>query len=124
MRKTKIVCTIGPASDSPEMIEKLIKAGMNVARLNFSHGSYEEHAARIVLIRSISDKLGKCVGILQDLSGPKIRIGKIAQPPARLTPGQTFTFTTREVAGDNTQVTLPFPGLLKQAQAQPDDLCG
>jgi len=116
MRKTKIVCTIGPASDSPEMIEELIKAGMNVARLNFSHGNYEEHAARIVLIRGVSDKLGKCVGILQDLSGPKIRIGKIAQPPARLTPGQTFAFTTREVAGDSTQVTLPFPGLFKQVK--------
>jgi len=114
MRRTKIVCTIGPASDSPEMIEKLIKAGMNVARLNFSHGSYEEHANKIRLIRCISEKLGKCVGILQDLSGPKIRIGKIAQPPARLVPGQTFTFTTREVVGDNTQVSLPFPGLLKQ----------
>lgn len=114
MRKTKIVCTIGPASDSPEMIEKLILAGMNVARLNFSHGSYEEHAQKISLIRNISDKLGKCVGILQDLSGPKIRIGKIAKTPAHLVPNQTFIFTTREVEGDNTQVTLPFPSLLKQ----------
>ena len=107
MRRTKIVCTIGPATSSPEMIEKLIKAGMNVARLNFSHGSYEEHLERIKLIRSLSDKLGKTVGILQDLSGPKIRIGKIANSPVRIAPGQQFTFTSREVAGDATQVTLP-----------------
>lgn len=114
MRKTKIVCTIGPASNSPEMIEKLIKAGMNVARLNFSHGSYDEHAEKISLIRSISEKLGISVGILQDLSGPKIRIGKIAKPPAKLTAGQKYIFTTREVEGDAKQVTLPFPSILKQ----------
>ncbi|MCL5102829.1 MAG: pyruvate kinase [Armatimonadetes bacterium] len=114
MRGTKIVCTIGPASESPEMIERLIKAGMNVARLNFSHGNHEEHAARIDRIRSISEKLGRTVGILQDLSGPKIRIGKIANPPARLTPGQTFVFTTREVEGNAEQVTLPYPNLIKQ----------
>ncbi|MHB9036251.1 MAG: pyruvate kinase [Armatimonadota bacterium] len=116
MRRTKIVCTIGPASDSPEMIEKLIKAGMNVARLNFSHGSYDEHHEKIKLIRSISEKLGRTVGILQDLSGPKIRIGKIASPPVKLIPGQRYTFTTLEVEGDSERVTLPFPGLVKQVK--------
>ena len=114
MRKTKIVCTIGPATSSPEMLEKLIKAGMNVARLNFSHANYEEHLEKIRLIREISEKLGRTIGILQDLSGPKIRIGKIADPPAILTPGQTFTFTTKEVDGNTEQATLPFPGLVKQ----------
>jgi pyruvate kinase len=114
MRRTKIVCTIGPASWSPEMIEKLIRAGMNVARLNFSHGTYDEHRQRITQIRAISDKLGKTVGILQDLSGPKIRIGKIENSPVRLTPGEQFLFTTREVTGDATQVTLPFPQLPSQ----------
>ncbi|MCE5313450.1 MAG: pyruvate kinase [Armatimonadota bacterium] len=116
MRRTKIVCTIGPASDSPEKIEKMIKAGMNVARLNFSHGSYEEHLAKIKLIRAISEKLGKTVGILQDLSGPKIRIGKIAKPPVKLTTGQKFTFTTESIEGDDQRVTLPFPGLVKQVK--------
>ncbi len=119
MRRTKIVCTIGPASDSPEMIEKLIKAGMDVARLNFSHGTYEEHLAKIRLIREISVKLGRCVGILQDLSGPKIRIGKIADGPVRVEPGAQFVFTTRDVEGDAAQVTLPFPklpGQLKRGQ--------
>ena len=114
MRRTKIVCTIGPASSSPKMLEKLISAGMNVARLNFSHGSHDEHLEKINLIRSISDKLGKTVGILQDLSGPKIRIGKIANPPAVLKAGQEFIFTTREVDGNNEEATLPFPGLIKQ----------
>ncbi|CAM5581668.1 Pyruvate kinase OS=Lysinibacillus sphaericus OX=1421 GN=LS41612_06415 PE=3 SV=1 [Lysinibacillus sphaericus] len=69
MRKTKIVCTIGPASESPEILEKLIEAGMNVARLNFSHGSHEEHEVRINLIREVADKLGKPVGILLDTKG-------------------------------------------------------
>ena len=114
MRRTKIVCTIGPAASSPAMIEKLIRAGMNVARLNFSHGSYDEHLEKIELIRSISAKLGMPVGILQDLSGPKIRIGKIASSPVCLERGRQFTFTTREVTGDGTQVTLPFPQLPSQ----------
>jgi len=93
------------------MIEKLIKAGMNVARLNFSHGSYDEHLERIELIRSISHKPGMTVGILQDLSGPKIRIGRIENSPVKLQPGQEFLFTTRDVSGDGAQVTLPFPDL-------------
>ena len=73
MRKTKIVCTIGPASESEEMLEKLIKAGMNVARLNFSHGDHAEHKARIDRIREVSQKLGKTVAILLDTKGPEIR---------------------------------------------------
>jgi len=96
------------------MIGKLIKAGMDVARLNFSHGSYDEHLERIKTIRSLSAKLGRCVGILQDLSGPKIRIGKIPNSPVRVEPGAQFTFTTREVEGDATHVTLPFPKLPSQ----------
>lgn len=113
MRRTKIVCTIGPASESPEIIEKLIKAGMNVARLNFSHGSHDEHLAKIELMRELSQKLGKTVGILQDLSGPKIRIGRIANSPLRVEPGHEFIFTTNEVEGDGARVTLPFPDLVK-----------
>ncbi len=119
MRRTKIVCTIGPATNSPEKIEKLIKAGMNVARLNFSHGTYDQHLTVISQIREISEKLGKPVGILQDLSGPKIRIGKIADSPVVLEPGQQFTFTTKEVVGDSSHVTLPFPqlpGQIKRGQ--------
>jgi len=114
MRRTKIVCTIGPASDSPEMLEKLIKAGMDVARLNFSHGNYDEHLARITRIRELSARLGKNVGVLQDLPGPKIRIGSITNAPVRLEPGGEFVFTTRDVPGDRQEVTLAYPSLLKQ----------
>ena len=73
MRKTKIVCTIGPASESPEIVEQLILAGMNVARLNFSHGNHEEHAVRIATIRDAAAKLNKTIGILLDTKGPEIR---------------------------------------------------
>lgn len=114
MRRTKIVCTIGPATDSPEMIEKLIKAGMNVARLNFSHGTYDEHLTKIRMIRQISERLGRCVGILQDLCGPKIRIGRVENGRVNVSRGQQFTFTTREVVGDATQATLPYPKLVQQ----------
>ncbi|MCX6059477.1 MAG: pyruvate kinase, partial [Chloroflexi bacterium] len=78
MRRAKIVATIGPASDSIQVLESLIKAGMNVARLNFSHGTHEQHQARVAAIRAAAKKLGMPVGILQDLQGPKIRVGKLA----------------------------------------------
>lgn len=79
-RKAKIVATIGPASQSEEIVEDLIKAGMNVARMNFSHGTHEQHAERIALVRKVSEKLGKSVGIIQDLQGPKIRVGALDEP--------------------------------------------
>ena len=86
-RKTKIICTIGPATSSPEMIEKLITAGMDVARLNFSHGSYSTHKKVIDTIREAGEKLGKQIGILQDLSGPKIRLGELSKPSVLLEHG-------------------------------------
>jgi pyruvate kinase len=79
-RKAKIVATVGPASQNEETLEQLIKAGMNVARMNFSHGTHDQHAKRIKIIRKISGKLGVAVGILQDLQGPKIRVGELAAP--------------------------------------------
>src|SRR6266498_5256424 len=79
-RKAKIIATIGPVSQSEEVLEKLIRAGMNVARMNFSHGTHEQHAERIARIRKVAEKLGVCVGILQDLQGPKIRVGELAEP--------------------------------------------
>ena len=78
-RKTKIVCTIGPASESPQILETLIRAGMDVARLNFSHGTQEEHLKKIKTIRRIAERLEKTVSILQDLSGPKIRVGRMKE---------------------------------------------
>ncbi len=98
-RKTKIVCTIGPASRDYDRIEGLIKAGMNVARLNFSHGSQDEHAENIQRIREISERLGEPVAILQDLAGPKIRIGNFSEEKVKLEPGSDFTLTNREGPG-------------------------
>src|SRR6266508_2259568 len=89
-RKAKIVATIGPASESEEMLEKLIRSGMNVARLNFSHGTHDEHAERIARIRRISEKVGVSIGILQDLQGPKIRVGELAEP-IQLSEGEEIT---------------------------------
>ena len=91
MKRTKIVCTIGPASEKKEIIEKLIKAGLNVARLNFSHGSYKNHAMLVANIRAVSKKLGKPVAILQDLQGPRIRIGDVAPEGIPIKPGLRLT---------------------------------
>ena len=99
MRRTKIVCTIGPASSSPEVLRQLIRAGMNVARLNFSHGTHEEHARVIVQIREIAAELGAPVAIMQDLQGPKIRLGKFRGGHAQLLQGAEFALTTRPVEG-------------------------
>lgn len=111
MRHTKIVCTIGPASDTPEVIEQMIRAGMNVARLNFSHGSHEDHKHRIEMIRAIAAQVGQPVAILQDLSGPKIRIGEMDPAEVTLVPGQEFRITTREVIGNQQQAFVSLPSL-------------
>jgi len=96
MCKTKIICTIGPASEKPATIEGMIKSGMDIARLNFSHGTHEQHEKRMVIIRKASNKLNKSIGIMQDLQGPKIRIGKF-KPGIKsivLQPGEKFILTT------------------------------
>jgi len=100
MRRTKIVCTIGPASDTEEMIEKLVIAGMNVARLNFSHGTHEYLHTLVRRIKSVRKKLNKPVAILQDLQGPKIRIGIIKGGAVQLMPGQEFILTSDSISGD------------------------
>src|SRR5262245_21081313 len=89
-RKAKIVATIGPASQAEEVLERLILAGMNVARMNFSHGTHEQHAERIARIRKVAEKLGVPVGILQDLQGPKIRVGELSDP-IQLSEGEVIT---------------------------------
>ncbi len=100
MRRTKIVCTIGPATKSEQKIEQLIRAGMNVARLNFSHGTHEDHALVIERVRSISARLGRPIAILQDLQGPKIRTGLLQDgQPVQLEDGAKLVITTRDVPG-------------------------
>jgi pyruvate kinase len=109
--KTKIVCTIGPASRSPHALEQLIRAGMDVARLNFSHGTQAEHGQVMALIRRTSRRLGRPVAILQDLAGPKIRIGPIRSGPIVLDPGAIFTLTARKVPGDARIVSISYPAM-------------
>jgi pyruvate kinase len=99
-KKTKIVCTIGPATESEEMLEKLLKEGMNVMRLNFSHGDFAEHENRVKNLRKAMDKTGIRAAILQDLAGPKIRIGNFKTELITLKEGQTFTLTIDEIEGD------------------------
>lgn len=109
--RTKIIATLGPSSNSPEVIEELILAGMDVARLNFAHGSIEDHRRVIRNVRNASKKTGKDVGILLDLQGPKIRIGKLENRVVHLEEGQPFIITTRDVPGDRIEVSTNYEGL-------------
>jgi len=119
--KTKLVCTIGPASDSPRILEKMLLAGMNVVRLNFSHGDFSSHRTTIQKVRAASQKTGKQVAIMADLPGPKMRIGQIAEEPIELTPGDSFTLTTEEIVGDAGRVSVSF-ALLPKAVKPGDKL--
>lgn len=109
--KTKIVATIGPASESPEMLQRLILAGVNIARLNFSHGDFGKHADLIQRIRAAAQATRRRVAIMADLPGPKMRIGKIVPEPIHLTPGDHFTLTTEDIVGDARRVSMSFAPL-------------
>lgn len=111
LRRTKIVITLGPATASPERIRELVAAGMDVARLNFSHGTHDDHAHYAATVRAEAARAGRCVGILADLQGPKIRTGPLKEAPVRLEPGQTFTITTDPAPGDAERVSTTYPGL-------------
>jgi pyruvate kinase len=114
-RHSKIVCTIGPASRSPRIIERLLNAGMDVARLNFSHSSHTDHAQSIALLRAAAVKIEKPIAILADLQGPKIRTGPLAgKSPVQLQSGQRFIITTARVLGDSTRVSTTFRPLPKE----------
>jgi pyruvate kinase len=116
MRKSKIVCTIGPASESLENIKKLILAGMNVARLNFSHGDFEEHGNRIKTIRQASAELNKTVAILLDTKGPEIRTGKLEVEPIELVQDEYLTLTTEEILGDQNRISVTYSELPNDVQ--------
>jgi pyruvate kinase len=119
--KTKLVCTIGPASDSPQILEKMLLAGMNVARLNFSHGDFSSHRETIQNVRAASQATGKQVTIMADLPGPKMRIGQIADEPIELKPDDSFILTTEEIVGDARSVSVSF-ALLPKAVKPGDKL--
>ena len=109
--KTKIVATIGPASDNQEMLEKLIRAGLNIARLNFSHGDFTGHAGTIARIRAAEKATGYRVAIMADLPGPKMRVGKIDPEPVQLLTGEKFILTSDDIVGDKHRVSMSFSPL-------------
>ncbi|URN11746.1 pyruvate kinase [Streptomyces radiopugnans] len=111
MRRAKIVCTLGPATDSYEQIKALVEAGMDVARLNLSHGTHAEHEERYHRVRRASEATGRSVGILADLQGPKIRLGRFREGPVLLERGEEFTITTEDVEGDREQCGTTYEGL-------------
>ncbi|MGA8942760.1 MAG: pyruvate kinase, partial [Thermoactinomyces sp.] len=111
LRKTKIVCTIGPASEDISMLKILMQNGMDVARLNFSHGSHEEHEERIVRIRKAAAELGKNIAILLDTKGPEIRTGDLKVNELALVTGEKFTLTTEPILGDDKRISVSYEGL-------------
>jgi pyruvate kinase len=117
--KTKVVATVGPASDQPDRLRALIRAGVNVARLNFSHGDEAYHAELIARIRKAAGETGRRVAIMGDLPGPKMRIGDLAEEPVELVRDQTITLTTEECVGSAERVSVTFPGL--PAAVKPGD---
>ena len=114
MRKTKIICTIGPACENEETLTEMCKAGMNVARLNFSHGSHEEHLGKIKLVRSVREKLNLPIAIMLDTKGPEYRIKTFADHKITLADGDTFTLTTDDIIGDQTRVSVTYANLTKE----------
>jgi pyruvate kinase len=111
VRRAKIVCTLGPATSTPEAIRSLVDAGMDVARMNLSHGSYADHEKVYELVRTAADATGRGVGILVDLQGPKIRLGKFSGGPALLTKGERFTITTDDIDGNSQECSTTYKGL-------------
>ncbi len=113
-KRTKIVCTLGPATEDDEVLRNMLKAGMNVARLNFSHGSHEEHLRRIQLIRSVREKLNLPIAIMLDTKGPEYRIKTFKNGPVTLRDGDLFTLTTEDIQGDETRVAVTYSNLTKE----------
>ncbi len=117
LRRTKLVCSIGPATRSRQMVEKLARAGMNVARLNFSHGTHDEHAEVISTVRDVSTLLSKPIAILQDLPGPKLRTGRLEKPKTHLKVGGDFSLISADVSGDEHRASVNFPEVLNDMRA-------
>jgi pyruvate kinase len=116
-RRTKIVATIGPATESPERIRELVQAGATTFRLNFSHGDHSEHATRIATIRQVAHELGVHIGVLQDLQGPKIRLGRFEEGPITLSNGDHFSLTSKQVRCNQTVATVTYDKLAEEVTA-------
>lgn len=117
LRKTKIICTLGPASESEEVIRELMLAGMNVARLNFSHGTYEEQRGKLELVKKVREELELPVALLLDTKGPEIRTGMLEKGRIELKKGQTFVLTTEEIVGNEGRVSITYKDLVKDVKA-------
>src|SRR3990167_5047236 len=115
-KKTKIVCTIGPATESVEKLTALVNAGMNVMRMNFSHGGFDEQQNRVDNLKIVKEKTGKAVAVLQDLAGPKIRIGEFESGSITLKAGDAFTLTTEVMMGNERKVFINYPLLPKEVK--------
>ena len=111
MRKTKIIATIGPASEKIETIKKMMAAGLNVARLNFSHGTHDEHRQRILNLRQAAEESQGLLAIMLDTSGPEIRTGRLADGVVKLEVGQRFVLTSRDVPGNHEEVQVSYANL-------------
>ena len=116
MRKTKVICTIGPASDNEETLRKLIEEGMAVARLNFSHGTHEEHKKKFDLIKKVRADLRQPIAIMLDTKGPEYRIKTFEKGSVTIPDGATFTFTTEEIVGDETRVSVSYKNLIENLE--------
>ncbi len=111
MRRAKIVCTLGPATETAEQVRRLITAGMDVARFNMSHGTHADHDRRFAIVREVAEEFDRPIAILADLQGPKIRLGTFADGPVHLEPGESFTITTEDVPGDASICSTTYKGL-------------
>ena len=113
LRRTRIICTLGPASSTRATLRALIAAGMDIARFNFSHGTEAEHREAVADVRAVAVQMGRHIALLQDLQGPKIRTGRLANPPVRLRRGETVTLTARPVVGDADLVPVSHPAFIR-----------
>ncbi|MGH7919323.1 MAG: pyruvate kinase, partial [Candidatus Dormibacteraceae bacterium] len=114
MRRTRIVCTLGPSSTQVGVLRRMITAGMDVARLNFSHGDEETHRRTVQMVREAASATGRHIALMQDLQGPKIRTGRLAHPLVRLVRGSQVTLTSRDLVGDESLVSVDQPVVLQE----------
>ena len=113
MRKTKIIATLGPVSNSPEMVKKLIETGMNAVRINFSHGSHESHSETINTVKRVREELGMPIPLILDTKGPEIRTKVLKEEPIKLEKGNKFIITTDDIEGDATKVSVTYENFAK-----------
>lgn len=116
-KRTKIICTVGPSTDAPGVLEAMLAAGMNVARFNFSHGTHEDHAKRIAMVRAAAQKAGRHIALMLDTKGPEMRLGKFAEGKVQLTAGQSFVLTGRELMGTQERASVNYANLAHEVEA-------